>query len=80
MGSVMEKQQSYRDAADHYENAWSMMNYSVLNVGFKLAANHLKSKRYIEAIDVCHRVLAKDPRFPHIRREILDKARAALMP
>lgn len=44
--------------------------------GYKLAYNYLKSKRLVEAIDTCHRVLALYPNYPRIRREILDKARA----
>ena len=46
--------------------------------GYKLAFNHLKAKKYVEAIDVCHKVLEKHPSYPKIRREILDKARLSL--
>ena len=35
---------------------------------------------YVEAIDVCHKVLAQFPDYPKIRREILDRARASLRP
>jgi tetratricopeptide repeat protein 21B len=34
--------------------------------------------RYVEAIDICHQVLDKFPDYPKIRKDILDKARAAL--
>jgi len=56
------------------------MNESSASVGFKLAFNYLKAKRYVEAIDVCHKVLQKYPTYPKIRKDILDKARAALRP
>jgi len=80
LGLVMEKEQSYRDAADNYEHAWHYMNESSATVGYKLAFNYLKAKRYVEAIDVCHKVLSKHPNYPKIRKDILDKARAALRP
>jgi len=49
-------------------------------VGYKLAFNYLKAKRYVEAIDVCHKVLTANPEYPKIRKEILAKAREALRP
>jgi tetratricopeptide repeat protein 21B len=48
------------------------------SVGFKLAFNYLKAKRFVDAIDICHRVLEIDPTYPKIRKEILDKARQSL--
>jgi tetratricopeptide repeat protein 21B len=77
-GFIMEKEQSYRDASDHYEFAWKMENESNPTIGFRLAFNYLKAKRFVEAIDVCHKVLAKYPEYPKIRKEILDKARGSL--
>jgi len=80
LGLVMEKEQSYRDAADHYEQAWKCVNESSPSVGFKLAFNYMKAKRYVEAIDVCHKILAKFPDYPRIEKEILEKSRVALRP
>lgn len=80
MGLIMEKEQSFRDAADNYEHAWHYMNESSATVGYKLAFNYLKAKRFVEAIDVCHKVLTKHPNYPKIRKDILDKARASLRP
>jgi tetratricopeptide repeat protein 21B len=80
LGVIMEKEQAYKDAADHYEHAWHFMNQSSPAVGFKLAFNYLKAKRYVEAIDVCHKVLKSSPDYPKIRKEILEKARLALRP
>merc|ERR1711988_22210 len=78
MGLVMEKEQSYRDAADHYEQAWKFEGEASATVGYKLAFNYLKARRYVEAINVCHKVISMYPDYPKIKRDILDKARASL--
>ncbi|XP_015756029.1 PREDICTED: tetratricopeptide repeat protein 21B-like [Acropora digitifera] len=78
MGYIMEKEQAYKDAAKNYENAWIYGNQSNPTIGYRLAFNFLKAKRYVDAIDVCHKVLSQHPNYPKIKKEILDKARAAL--
>lgn len=78
LGFIMEKEQSYRDASEHYEAAWRMENHSNAGTGFRLAFNYLKAKRYVEAIDVCHKVLAAQPDYPKIRKDILERARSCL--
>ncbi|XP_075548739.1 tetratricopeptide repeat protein 21B-like isoform X1 [Dermacentor variabilis] len=78
MGYIMEKEQSYKDAAQYYENAWKQGSQNNPAIGYKLAFNYLKAKRYTDAIDVCHVVLAKYPSYPKIRKDILEKARANL--
>ncbi|KAI8903549.1 hypothetical protein EDD86DRAFT_250265 [Gorgonomyces haynaldii] len=78
LGFIMEKESSYKDAADHYSQCWKLQKESNAAIGFKLAFNYLKAKRYCDAIDVCHRVLESHPDYPKIRKELLDKARAAL--
>ncbi len=78
LGYIMEKEQSYRDAADHYFKCWKLQHQSNPAVGFKLAFNLLKSKRYTEAIDISHAVLKAYPDYPKIRPEILEKARSHL--
>uniref|UniRef100_A0A671Q659 Tetratricopeptide repeat protein 21B-like n=1 Tax=Sinocyclocheilus anshuiensis TaxID=1608454 RepID=A0A671Q659_9TELE len=52
--------------------------HAVCLPGYKLAFNYLKAKRHVDAIDVCHKVLDAHPNYPRIRKDILDKARAAL--
>ncbi|XP_004081785.1 tetratricopeptide repeat protein 21B [Oryzias latipes] len=79
-GYIMEKEMAFRDAALNYELAWKYGNQTNPNIGYKLAFNYLKAKKHVEAIDVCHKVLALHPHYPKIRKEILDKARAALRP
>ncbi|PNW81978.1 hypothetical protein CHLRE_06g268800v5 [Chlamydomonas reinhardtii] len=80
MGQIMEREQAYKDAADHYENAWKHENQASAQVGFKLAFNYLKARRYVEAVDVCHKVIKAFPDYPKIRKEILEKARMGLKP
>ncbi|XP_076851637.1 tetratricopeptide repeat protein 21B [Brachyhypopomus gauderio] len=78
MGYIMEKEQAFRDAALNYELAWKYGSQTNPTIGYKLAFNYLKAKRFVDAIDVCHKVLDAHPNYPRIRKDILDKARAAL--
>ncbi|XP_027210397.1 tetratricopeptide repeat protein 21B-like isoform X1 [Penaeus vannamei] len=78
MGFIMEKEQSYRDAAYNYEQAWKFSGNTNPMIGYKLAFNYMKAKRYVDAIDVCHTVLNKHPEYPRIRKDILDKSRASI--
>ena len=70
--------QSYRDAADHYYKAWHFDGEASAAAGYKLAFQYLKAERYVEAVDVCHKVIKMYPDYPRIREDILDKARASL--
>ena len=74
-GYIMEKESSYKDAAQNYEQAWKYSNKSNPTIGYKLAFNYMKAKRYTDAIDVCHDILEKYPSYPKIRKEILEKSR-----
>lgn len=56
LGQILEKSQSYQDAAQKYENAWRHTNEASPSVGYRLAYTYLKAKRLTEAIDVCHKV------------------------
>ncbi|KAG1671374.1 hypothetical protein FOA52_002984 [Chlamydomonas sp. UWO 241] len=80
MGAVMEREQSYKDAADHYEQAWKHESMASAAVGYKLAFNYLKAKRFVDAVDVCHKVIKAFPEYPKIRKDILEKARIGLRP
>jgi tetratricopeptide repeat protein 21B len=44
MGLIKEKEQSYVDAANHYETAFKLLNERNLNMGYRLAFNYLKAK------------------------------------
>ncbi|KAJ3319716.1 Tetratricopeptide repeat protein 21B [Boothiomyces sp. JEL0866] len=76
LGFIMEKEQAYKDAADYYLKSWSIRFDA--SIGYKLAFNYLKAKRYLDAIDVCHSVLRQVPDYPKIKPDILDKSRQCL--
>eukprot|EP00921_Rhytidocystis_pertsovi_P014843 GHVQ01023845.1.p1 GENE.GHVQ01023845.1~~GHVQ01023845.1.p1 ORF type:complete len:792 (-),score=94.44 GHVQ01023845.1:1231-3606(-) len=78
LGIMYEKEQNYQEAATHYARAWKLHNEASQAVGYRLAFNYLKSKRHVDAINVCHAVLKIDPEYPKIKKDILDKCRAAL--
>ncbi|KAI8590199.1 hypothetical protein BDZ88DRAFT_415862 [Geranomyces variabilis] len=78
LGFIMEKEGSYADAATHYEKAWRLDREANPVMGYKLAFNYLKAKKYVEAIDISHKVLQMYPEYPKIRAEILIKARTNL--
>ena len=75
LGLMQEKDSKFQEASDNYELAWNYCYQNDPAIGYKLAYNYLKAKKYIEAIDVCHAVLDKNPNYPKIRKEILEKAR-----
>ncbi|KAJ3256152.1 Tetratricopeptide repeat protein 21B [Boothiomyces macroporosus] len=76
LGFIMEKEQSYKDAAEFYLKSWSIRFDA--SIGYKLAFNYLKAKRYMDAIDICHAVLKQVPDYPKIKADILDKSRSSL--
>ena len=57
------------------KQAWRFSNQANPTIGYKLAFNYMKAKRYTDAIDVCHEILEKYPNYPKIRKEILEKSR-----
>lgn len=77
---IAEKENNFKDAGDYFESSWKLQNQSAAAVGYKLAFNYLKAKRFVEAIDVSHKVLSQFPEYPKIKEEILVKARELLRP
>ena len=59
---------------DCYERAWKLEFEASAAAGFRLAFCYLKCRRFVEAIDVCEKVLDQYPDYPRIREEILKKA------
>jgi tetratricopeptide repeat protein 21B len=57
MGLIKEKESMYIDAASHYEKAFSISNSKNTSIGYRLAFNYFKAKRYIECLDICNKVL-----------------------
>lgn len=80
LGLVMEKEQSYIDAAECYQEAWTCEGEASAAIGFKLAFNYLKAKKLVLAVNVCNKVLDQYPDYPKIRKEILEKAYAGFRP
>ncbi|KAB0800201.1 hypothetical protein PPYR_05941 [Photinus pyralis] len=74
LGFIAEKEQSYKDACNYYDNAWKYSGRANPSIGYKLAFNFMKSKRYAEAIDTSQQVLKIHPDYPRIRKDILDKS------
>lgn len=74
-GYIAEKEQSYRLAASKYDLAWRYGGKSKVSIAYKLAFNHMKTKRYADAIDVCQQVLKLYPEYTSIKKDILDKCR-----
>jgi len=54
--------------------AWKLEFEASAPGGYRLAFSYLKSKKYVESIDICEAVLAQYPEYPKIREEILKKA------
>jgi len=54
--------------------AWLLEHKASATIGFKLAFNYLKAKRFVEAIDVCNKILVLYPDYPKIRQDVLDNA------
>ena len=79
-GLIHEKSKAYKESAECYEYAWRLTSEKDPAIGFKLASNYLKARRNLEAIEICHKVLSAHPRYPRIRKEILDIARIGLRP
>ena len=67
-GLIYEKESAFSEAAQVYEMAWQFDHHRSPTVGYKLAFNYLKAKRYLEAINVCHLVLAVRPLAPRPAR------------
>lgn len=80
LGHICEGEGSYKDAAAKYEQAWTYCHEKSPEIGYLLAFNYLKDERYINAINVCHKVLTAFPSYPKIKAEVMDKARRCLRP
>ena len=50
MGLIREKEQAYADASDFYEKAFELTSRKSAAIGYRLAYNYMKAKRYIECL------------------------------
>uniref|UniRef100_A0A7S2R6W5 Tetratricopeptide repeat-containing protein n=1 Tax=Rhizochromulina marina TaxID=1034831 RepID=A0A7S2R6W5_9STRA len=74
LGSILERELAYKDAAENYEKAWEYCMQGSPSIGYKLAFNYLKAKRFVEAIDVANEVAKKFPHYPRVKEEVLFNA------
>lgn len=74
-GTISEKEAVPKAAAVHYDRAWRFSGRSKPAIGYRLAYNFMKAKRYPDAIDVCQQVLKLNPDFVAIKKDILEKSR-----
>lgn len=75
---IKEREQAYVDAANHYEKAFNLTMRKSVSIGYRLAFNFLKARRYIECIEICRSILEVYPNYPNIEKEVLEKAIQAL--
>ena len=80
LGAILERECAYKDAADSYEKAWRFTHMGSAPVGYLLAFNYLKARRFVEAIDVANEVLKRYPTYPRIKTEVLQVAIESLRP
>lgn len=73
LGNILEKDQQYREAAQRYSHVWKYKSKVKLAVGYKLAYCYMKAKMYADSIDVCNELLANNPDFPRVKKDILEK-------
>jgi len=78
LGHIYEKEQSYVNAAECYEQSWELLQGADPGIGKLLASNYLKAGKMVQTIDVCHKVLAQFPDYPGIQDDILRPARLCL--
>ena len=80
LGSILELELAYKDAADAYEKAWKITQQGSPSLGYQLSFNYLKAKRFVEAIDVSNDVIKRFPTYPSIRKDVLEVAMRSLRP
>lgn len=78
MGVIKEKDGKLLVAAEHYNAAWVMSNMRNAAVGFRLALNYLKTKRFVRCIDICKEVLRVYPEYASMKKDILEKAQKSV--
>ncbi len=57
MGLIREKEQSYADAADFYLKAFELTSRKSAGIGYRLAYNYMKAKRYVDCLEICRQVM-----------------------
>lgn len=78
LGMIAEKEQRYKEASNFYSNAWKFNGKTIPAIGYRLAYNCMKSKKFTDAIDVCYQVLKISPDYAKIKKDILEKSVSSL--
>ena len=78
MGLIREKDLAYADAAEFYEKAFDMTSRKAASIGYRLAYNYFKAKRYVECLEICRQVTESHPNYTIIKTEIEEKAIMAI--
>ena len=56
MALICERAEDFGEAVRYYEFAWRLVNQNDPAIGYKLAFNYIKVRRFFEAIDVGQKV------------------------
>jgi tetratricopeptide repeat protein 21B len=70
MGLIREKEQAYADASEFYEKAFELTSRKSAAIGYRLAYNYMKAKRYIDCLEVCRQVTEVHPSYTTIKTDI----------
>ena len=70
MGLIREKEQAYADASEFYEKAFDLTSRKSAAIGYRLAYNYMKAKRYIDCLQVCRQVTEVHPNYTAIKTDI----------
>lgn len=66
------------EATRHFERAWELGGSCDPRVGYRLGLCYLKACRPVDAAATACAVLSMHPAYPRVRKEVLEKARAAI--
>ena len=78
LGLIREMENNYTQASEFYEKAFSLSNRKSAAMGYRLAYNYLKAKRYIDCLEVCRQVTEVHPNYVAIKTDIEEKAILAI--
>ena len=55
-----------------------MTNRKSASIGYRLAYNYLKAKRYVDCLEICRQVTEAQPNYTLIKTDIEEKAIMAI--
>ena len=74
-GQTFEMEKDVQKAIDHYRLAWKASYGNNPAIGYRYARALMNNKQPVEAIDICHKVLAVSPEYPRIKEMIMLPSR-----